>query len=187
MTPDRFFLENVPEEWNRRPKSDVHFDIAVEVRGEGGAEYRLSVEAGHMTAHRGASPDPLIRLVLGLQDWQRLAEQVGPSPMALLGGVSGESDLTLTPARVQALRELDGALLLRVSGDEAWQVLLCFAPGPAPETPDTEISIAAEQYQMIRNGELDLQGAFMTGKLQLEGNPDPALRLALALMTPEDA
>lgn len=187
MTPDRFFLESVPDEWNRRPKSDVDFDIAVEVRGEGGGEYRLSVEAGRMTATRSSTPDPLIRLVLGLQDWRRLAEQVGPSPMALLGGISGESDLTLTPARVRAFRELDGALLLRVTGDEEWQILLCFAPGPAPETPDTEISIAAEQYEMIRSGELDLQGAFMTGKLQLGGNPDAALRLALALMTPDES
>jgi hypothetical protein len=183
LDPERFFAELVPEAWNREPAQDVSFSLGVLVDGAG--PYHLRVTDGHMQARSERAADPVVTLVLGPGDFQQLAEEIGPSPMALLGGIGGEKNFVLTPPRLAALREVNGTLALRVLGETPWGVTLHFGSGPVPDEAGTTISIEAQQYRLVREGELDLQGAFMTGKLELEGDVEAAMKLALALMTPE--
>jgi hypothetical protein len=201
MNPELFFRKLVPEEWNRRLEQELasgpsgaeraaklqsaDFSLEVRVSGDTGGRYYLMVERGRMRASPGPEGGPLVTLALTLADWRRLADEIGPSPMALLGGVAGQQDFAVTGARVARLRELRATLRLQVTGEGAWGVSLHFGPEPMPPEPATAISIGADEYRRMRSGELDLQGAFMSGKLSITGDVDPALRLAMALMTPE--
>jgi hypothetical protein len=203
MTARDFFTLQVPEEWNRRLAEEearggdrvaklraAAFDMQVRVAGdedgtgEEGGHFHLRVDEGRMSARPEAGPDPLVILTLGAPDFGRLAAEVGPSPMALLGGIGGDKDFVLTGARVEALRELRGTLRLEVTGDDPWGLLVHFGPDPVPE-PATTIQIGSEEYRGIREGSLDLQGAFMTGKLMLDGDLEIAMKLAMAMMSPE--
>jgi hypothetical protein len=199
MTPATFFQKLVPEEWNRRLAEETargdsarlakmraaHFSLVVRVEGEGGGVFPLDVEAGRMRPAQAPATTPLLMLVMTVPDWRSLADQVGPSPLALLGGVGGDRNFVLTDARLAALRGIDGVVRLQVTGADAWGVLACFGGPPASLEPATTISIDSAEYRKLRDGSLDLQGAFMTGKLALAGDIDKAMKLALALMTPE--
>ena len=56
---------------------------------------------------------------------------------------------------------------------------------PAKETPDTTIRVHPEVYAELRAGKLDAQNAFMGGKLQVEGDLQLAMQVALAAMAPD--
>jgi len=199
MTPQTFFEKLVPEEWNRRLAAEEArgdsprlakmrasaFALAARVEGDGGGAFTLVVEDGRMRAASGSAVPPLLTLVMGVADWRRLAEQVGPSPLALLGGVGGDRDFVLTGTRLAQLRAIDGVVRLQVTGADPWGVLACFGGPPASLAPATTISIDSAEYQKLREGTLDLQGAFMTGKLGLAGDVEKAMKLAMALMSPE--
>ncbi len=199
MTPETFFRKLVPEEWNRRLAAErergdaarlakllsTSFELDVRVHGEGGGSFHLVVESGAMRVGDAAATAPIATLVMDAAEWRRLAEEVGPSPMALLGGVGGERNFALTGARVAALRAISGNVRLEVTGPAPWGVLIAFGGAPASPEPHTTISIDGAEYRKLREGALDLQGAFMTGKLALAGDVEKAMKLALALMTPE--
>ncbi len=51
--------------------------------------------------------------------------------------------------------------------------------------PLTTVSIPEEEFQQLISGELDLQGAFMTGKLEMEGDVEVPMKMAMAIMAPE--
>ncbi len=199
MTPETFFRKLVPEEWNRRLEaerargdsarlarlSEASFALEARVSGEGGGRFHLVVDAGAMRVGDAPAPTPLATLAMDVSDWRRLADEVGPSPMALLGGVGGDRNFALTGPRIAALRAISGNVRLQVSGAAPWGLLVAFGGAPASLEPHTTISIDAAEYRKLRDGALDLQGAFMTGKLALSGDVEKAMKLALALMTPE--
>jgi len=62
--------------------------------------------------------------------------------------------------------------------------VLHFGPPPIPEITTT-VAIADEPFAQLLAGELDLQGAFMSGKLNLGGNVEVPMKMAMAIMTPE--
>ncbi len=189
MSPESFFRDQVPEEWNRRLAAGrgepLSFSLVIRIRDGDPKDLHLRVEEGRMRAEPGPASDPLVTLILDRADSRKLAQEVGPSPMALLGGIGGDRDFQLSRARLEALSEVSGSLLLQVVADEPWGVRLHFGPDPVPDAPDTTISIGAAEYRSVLDGELDLQGAFMTGKLTLDGDVENAMKLALALMTTE--
>jgi putative sterol carrier protein len=199
MTPETFFRKLVPDEWNRRLAAErergdaarlaklaaTSFALEARVRGDGGGSFHLAVDAGSMRVDETAAASPLVTLVMDVSDWRRLAEEVGPSPMALLGGVGGDRNFALTGARIAALRAISGNVRLEVTGAAPWGILVAFGGAPESLDPHTTISIDGAEYRKLREGALDLQGAFMTGKLALSGDVDKAMKLALALMTPE--
>jgi hypothetical protein len=201
MTPETFFRKQVPEEWNRRLDEElarggagaerarkmqaISFGLEAEVTGAEGGRYALGVENGRMRPLDGPPADRLVRLSMSTADWRRLAEEIGPSPLALLGGIAGSRDFVLTGARLALLREVGGTFRLQVTGADEWGLTLHFGDGAPSEPPATEIAIGGEQYRQLREGALDLQGAFMTGQLQLRGNVEAAMKLALAFLAPE--
>jgi len=167
-----YFERRVPEAWNRRLAQQS-------ARGSDGAELLAK-----MRAAPAADPKPLVTLGLSQADCLRLESSVGASPMSLLGGVAGNPDFVLTPARLDALREIQGTMRIEVTGPSPWGVVLHFGPPPIPEVTTT-VAIAAEPFAQLLAGELDLQGAFMSGKLNLGGNVEVPMKMAMAIMTPE--
>jgi len=193
-----YFEKRVPEAWNQRLAEQVArgedgaellakmraADFALEVEVASGGRFHLVVENGAMRAAAGASAAPLLTLSLGDSDCARLEQSVGPSPMKLLGGVGGNADFVVTPARLAALREIEGTMRLEVTGAAPWGVVLHFGARPVPE-PTTTVAIGEAEFAQLVSGALDLQGAFMTGKLQLGGNVEVPMKMAMAIMTPD--
>lgn len=193
-----YFEERVPEAWNRRLREQVGrgaegadllgkmraADFALEICVGADERYHLRVENGAMRAAPAADPKPLVTLALGAAECVRLEEAIGASPMSLLGGVGGNPDFVLTPARLDALHEVEGTMRIEVTGARPWGVILHFGAPPLPE-PTTTVAIGEEAFAQLVGGALDLQGAFMTGKLTLGGNVEVPMKMAMAIMTPE--
>jgi putative sterol carrier protein len=193
-----YFEKRVPEAWNQRLESQVArgaegaallakmraADFALEIAIDGGERFHLRVESGAMSAAPSADPKPVVTLGLSPDDCRRLEESVGASPMSLLGGVAGNPDFVLTPARLDALREIEGTMRIEVTGERPWGVVLHFGGPPIP-APTTTVAIGEEAFAELIGGSLDLQGAFMTGKLNLGGNVEVPMKMAMAIMTPE--
>jgi putative sterol carrier protein len=193
-----YFEKRVPEAWNRRLEEQVArgaegaellakmraADFALEVVLDEGEPYHLRVDGGTMRAAGSADPKPLVTLGLSRDDCEVLEATVGASPMSLLGGVAGNPDFVLTPARIDALRAIEGTLRIEVTGRRPWGVVLHFGGPPiAPVT--TKVAIGDEAFAQLLSGALDLQGAFMGGKLLLDGNVEVPMKMAMAIMTPE--
>lgn len=193
-----YFEKRVPEAWNQRLAEQAArgaegaelyakmraADFALEVEVASGARFHLVVETGAMRAAPAAAASPVLTLALADADCERLERHVGPSPMKLLGGVGGNADFVLTPARLAALSDIEGTMRLEVTGADPWGVVLHFGAGPVPE-PTTTVSIGDAEFAQLISGALDLQGAFMTGKLQLGGNVEVPMKMAMAIMTPD--
>src|SRR5258705_4468550 len=178
-----YFEKRVPEAWNRRLQdqaargaegADLHGKMraagfALEICVGAGERFHLRVEDGAMRAAPSADPKPLITLALSEAECVRLEEAIGASPMSLLGGVAGNPDFVLIPARLEALREVEGTMRIEVTGERPWGVVLHFGAPPVPE-PTTTVAIGEEAFAQLIGGQLDLPGAFMTGKLNLGGH-----------------
>jgi len=192
-----YFERRVPAAWNERLLAQTGLgaegaellakmraaEFALEVEVGSGAHFHLLVEHGEMRSTASAHARPLLTLRLSETDCARLEASVGPSPMTLLGGVGGDPDFVLTPARVAALLEIEGTMQIEVTGVESWGVCLHFGAPPIPAATTT-VSIADAVFAQLLCGDLDLQGAFMTGKLQLGGNVEVPMKMAMAIMSP---
>ncbi len=195
--PAEYFDKLVPEAWNQRLQEQVDrgaegaellakmrsaaFTLAVSVPDAG--EYTLAVRDGEMRTS-GTPGDALLSLSMGASDCAKLERSVGASPMALLGGVGGMPDFVLTPDRLAILAEIEGTMRVQVVGDDAWGVTIHFGAPPVPD-PKTTVSIPQEEFDQLIAGDLDLQGAFMTGKLEMEGDVEVPMKMAMAIMSPE--
>jgi putative sterol carrier protein len=193
-----YFEKRVPAAWNDRLTAQIErgadgsellakmraSSFALEVEVGSGGRFHLLVDGGAMRATASAAADPLVTLALSEADCARLEATVGPSPMNLLGGIGGQPDFILTPARIAGLREIEGTMRIEVTGRESWGVVLHFGAPPVP-APTTTVSIGDAEFAQLLAGELDLQGAFMTGKLQLGGDVEVPMKMAMAIMAPE--
>jgi hypothetical protein len=116
---------------------------------------------------------------------QRLAEQAARGAEgAELYAKMRAADFVLTPARLAALKDIEGTMRLEVTGADPWGVVLHFGAGPVPEATTT-VAIPDAEFAQLISGALDLQGAFMTGKLQLGGNVEVPMKMAMAIMNPD--
>jgi putative sterol carrier protein len=193
-----YFDKRVPEAWNQRLQAQVArgaagaellakmraADFALEIALDEGERFHLRVDAGSMSARASADPKPIVTLGLCEGDCRRLEDTVGASPMSLLGGVAGNPDFVLTPARLDALRAIAGTMRIEVGGERPWGVVLHFGAPPIPAATTT-VAIGDEAFEQLIAGALDLQGAFMSAKLTLAGDVEVPMKMAMAIMTPE--
>jgi len=202
VDPRRFFTQKMPADWNRALADQeravvearrvleglraVDATIRVEVRGEGGGTFFLNVAAGTMVAGDTPSHPPFMTVVQDRASFERLAAEAGDSAMGMLGGLSGlAGGMKLTRARLDNLDAVKGSLLFEVTGRQGFRVLTHFGQGPLPERPDTTLSVDPGAYSELRSGQLDPQGAFMSGKIKVAGNMQLAMQLALAALSPD--
>jgi hypothetical protein len=128
----------------------------------------------------------LLTLVQDRAGFDRLIGDAGDSALGFLGGLTGLADgMKLTRARVETLAGVSGTLLFAVAGDDGFALTTHFGAGEPHEPPDTSIVVAAAVYAELREGRLDAQNAFMGGKLEVEGDMQLAMQVALAAMAPD--
>lgn len=202
LSPKAFYTEQVPTQWNRvldvqeqaveearRVLDDmraVEITIRVDVQDAQGGTFFLNVRDGRMVAEDEPAREPLMTVIQDLNAFQRIAAESGDSALGLLGGLSGlAGDFKLTRSRVENLAGLSGSLHFAVAGGNGFAFCVHFGSGPVPEDPDTSIQVTDDVYDDLRQGRLDPQNAFMEGKIEVSGDLQIAMQLALAALSPE--
>ena len=205
LSPEAFYGGTVPDQWNRTLAEQeaaaagdeaarqvlegmrgVDATVRIEVAGEGGGTFFLNVAAGAMTTDAAAARAPLLTVLQDRRAFERIASEAGDSALGLLGGLSGfAGDFKLTRSRLDNLAGISGCLGFEVTGDEGFAFRVHFGAEPVPDTPDTAIRVSPEVYADLREGRLDPQNGFMSGQLDVSGDLQIAMQLALAALSPE--
>jgi len=205
LSPQAFYTERVPAQWNRTLADQeaaaagdevaakvlegmrgVDVTVRVDVESDDGGTFFLNVREGVMAAEDVAAGSPLLTVIQDRRAFATIAGEAGDSALGLLGGLSGfTGDFKLTKSRVENLAGVSGCLGFEVTGDDGFQFRVHFGGGPVPDAPDTEIKVGAEIYADLREGRLDPQNAFMSGQLDVSGDLQIAMTLALAALSPE--
>jgi hypothetical protein len=201
-TPRHFYAERMPEQFNRALREQerrveaaqraldgmraVDATIRIEVRGSDGGTFFLNVERGVMTSGEAPAHPPFLAVIQDRAAFEKLAREAGDSALGMLGGLSGLSgEMKLTKARIDNLAGVRGSLRFEVTGADGFTLLTQFGDGPLADPPTTTIRVDPETYAALRAGALDPQQAFMTGKIQVEGDLQLAMQLALAALSPD--
>lgn len=200
--PRRFYLETLPAQWNAALREQesaalaaqrlldgmraVDATIRVEIGGEGGGTFYLNVAAGRLEPGDAPAHAPFLTLRQERASFERFAAEVGDSALGFLGALSGLAhEMRLTRARVELLAGLEGCVRFEVRGEGGFVLLTQFGAGPPPAAPTTSITVEREAYRALRAGELNPQEAFLGGQIQVEGDLQLAMQLALAAMSPD--
>ena len=205
-SPDDFYQQRVPAQFNQTfedqaaaAQSDgeaarilegmktVKGTIAIVVEGDAGEQrYHLNVSEGKMSADAEAAQAPFMTLLHDLDSFAVLERESGDSILGFLGALAGMKDeMKLTSQRIQNLGGLDGCMLFELTGEGGFKMRAHFGQSPVPDAPSCTIRIDGEVYQELRSGELPPQDAFLGGKIQVEGDMQMGMQLALAAMSPD--
>jgi hypothetical protein len=200
--PRQFFEELLPTQWNEALREQqrtaeaaqrllegmqgVDATLGVEIQGEGGGHFYLNVSGGRLTPGETASHPPFLRLQLDRPDFDRFVAEIGDSALGFLGALSGlGQQMRLTRPRVELLSGLEGTIRFELKGEGGFTLLSCFGQKPPPETPTTSITVERAAYRALQAGELNPQDAFLSGQIQVEGDMQLAMQLALAALAPD--
>lgn len=200
--PAAYFTERLPAQFDRALREQeravettqrvlegmrgVTTTLVVRVTGEGGGTFHLNVDEGRLTPGDAPTHRVLLTLVQDRRGFERLIADAGDSALGFLGGLTGLADeMKLTKARVEALAGVSGTLLFAVGGDDGFELTTHFGDGEPNEPPDASILVDPAVYAELREGRLDAGNAFMGGKLEVEGDMQLAMQVALAAMAPD--
>jgi putative sterol carrier protein len=208
-TPQQYYAEQVPAQFNRlldeqeqaaagtdskaeyaRQVLDgmraVTATIRIDVQGEGGGTWFLNILDGRMVSSDAGEQAPFLTLIQDSASYERLVAEAGDSALGMLGGLSGlAGEMKLTRARIDNLTGVGGSLQFTLSGDAGFTLLTHFGSDPVPEQPTTTITVDPDGYRKLRAGEIQAHEAFMSGLIQVEGDMQLAMQLALAALSPD--
>jgi putative sterol carrier protein len=197
-----FYGKRIPEQFNRAlevaleqggPEDRLYSGLiavsetlAVLVEGEGGGSFFLNVREGRMSSDAEPDGPPFLTLVHDGQALEVLERESGDSALAFLGGMAGLADeIHLTKQRIQTLKMISGAIRFSLIGDGSFSILTHFGTEPLPDEPHCSLNVDREIYDKLQAGEVDVQEAFMSGKVEILGDMQMAMQLALAVLTPD--
>ena len=200
--PRSFYTERLPTQFNRAIRDQeqaveeasrvlagmraVEATLKIEVRGEGGGEFFLNIEGGELSPGDEPAHPPVLTLIQDRPSFERLVAEAGDSALGFLGGLSGlAGEMKLTRSRLDNLTGVAGMLHFEVSGAEGFWVATHFGPDPVPDEPTTRIRVSPEAYASLRSGELNPQDAFLGGQIEVEGDMQLAMQVALAAIAPD--
>lgn len=201
-----FYRERVPEQFNHKleeqraaANSDpvaarmleemeaVRTAIVVQV-DNGDALYRhvFDIERGRMRYVDQPARAPFLILGHALEDFANIRRECGDSLLGFLGGLAGLGEaMRLTSQRVRSLRELHGSLVFERFGVGGFVLFASFGIETPTAEPRTTIRLDEAIYTQLRSGEVDPQDAFMDGRIEIEGDMEMAIGLALAALSPD--
>jgi putative sterol carrier protein len=135
---------------------------------------------------------PFLSIELDRAHFEPLWREAGDNVLGFLGGVSGlGTPIQLTRFRVEQIASVAGALLFELTGEGGFQLIAHLGGPPAAgseeaaNAPNTSIRVDADAYRELRSGALQPQDAFLAGKIQVEGDMQLAMQLALAVLSPD--
>jgi len=195
-----FYTERVPEQVNRtlagaregeaaeayQALSSVDGTIEARVEGTPGGPVYLNIECGYMTAANEPTHEPFLVLIHDVEACEAIERESGGSALGFLGGIAGlDQELRLTKPRVDNLRQVRGTVRFTLAGPQGFTLCAHFGGGAPAPAPACELVVDGEVYQQLRSGEMDPQDAFMSGKIDIVGDMQMAMQLALAVMSPD--
>ncbi|MFP6655394.1 MAG: SCP2 sterol-binding domain-containing protein [Myxococcota bacterium] len=127
-------------------------------------------------------------LILGhtLEDFENIRGECGDSLLGFLGTLAGlDSPMRLTSLRVRNLRELHGSLIFHRVGRNGFSLFASFGIEEPEPQARTIIRLDDAIYTALRSGDLDPQDAFLDGRIEVEGDMEMAVGLALAALSPD--
>ena len=199
ITPDVFFTEKVAPQFRRRidelqrqimtlqqqvqERMNAQGSVRIVVEGDGGGTWHLNVKNGEMTVSTEAAFSPVMTVYQSRAyfDWAAsLAAESG-----LFGPSSRNNQSELTKTRIERLQKLKGLLQFTFThlpdGSEQ-SFCIHLGDGERPATPQTTLSMKAEDAQKMARGELNPQMAFMGGTIKVTGDMALAMQFGAAMM-----
>jgi hypothetical protein len=148
--------------------------------------YCFEIERGRMRLVDEPTRAPFLILDHALADFAALRRECGDSVLGFLGALAGLGDeMKLTAQRVRSLRELAGSLVFELAGPTGFSLVAHFGVDTPADEPRARIRLDEETFAKLRSGALDPQDAFLDGLIDVEGDIDMAIRLALASASPD--
>lgn len=199
ITPEVFFTEKVAPQFRRRidemqrqittlqqqvqERLNAQGSLCMVVEGDGGGTWYLNIKNGEMTV----APDPALPPVMTVYqprayfDWAvSMAAESG-----LFGPSSRNNQSELTKSRIERLQKIKGLLQFTFTqlpdGSER-SFCIHLGDGERPATPQTTLSMKADDAQKIARGELNPQMAFMNGTIKVTGDMALAMQFGAAMM-----
>jgi len=201
-----FYRERVPEQFNRTLESQraaarddpaaarlleemeaVRTAIIVQVdSGDALHRHAYEIDRGEMRCVDAPTGAPFLILGHTLEDFPSIRRECGDSLLGFLGGLAGLGDeMRLTSQRVRSLRELDGCLVFERVGPGGFALVASFGIETSEPEPRATIRLDEAVYGRLRAGELDPQDAFLDGQIEIDGDMEMAVGLALAALSPD--
>jgi len=199
VTPEAFFKEKVAPQFRRRiddlrrqilsleqqvqERMAAQATVRVVIEGEGGGTWYLNVSGGEMTVTTEPVFPPLMTVYQprAYFDWATtIATEAG-----LFGPSARSTQSELTKSRIERLKLLKGLLQFTFTdlpdgGEQSF--FLQFGEGERPATPQTVLSMKAEDAQKMARGEINPQAAFMGGVIKMTGDMALAIQFGTAMM-----
>lgn len=205
---DDFYRERVPTHWNlsleRQAEAaqqggedaqrlldemmEVRATIDIIVDPEPGGQptlYHLNIDAGRMhTGPEGLRP-PFLTLCHDRESFNVLREESGDSILGFLGALAGQQDdLQLTPGRIRNLNGINGTLVFQLTGDKPMTLEARFGEEEGDEQTRCCVRLSRETFQDLKTGVIAPQDIFLNGLVEIEGDMQMAMQVALAAVAP---
>ena len=164
----------------------VNATLRVIVKGQTQDIFHLNISGGEAEASDAPAYPPFMTIIHDIAALDALVRESGDSALGFLGGMAGlAGEMKLTSGRIANLADLQGSIGLELTGEDGFLLVSHFGPDPIPDEPNCTIRIDGAVYQDIRSGTLPAQEAFMTGRIEVEGDMQMAMQLALAALSPD--
>jgi hypothetical protein len=163
---------------------EVEVRLGVLLEGEGGGEWVCHIEGGRMQVASGSREACAFTIVQPVDDWRGARWEgrggaVGQGAAAFFRpgappppGAGGPTGGAPTARALAEMEKLQGVIRMMVTGEPEgdWRVDFKLGPGPIPAEPTTTIRFQAADAAAMQRGELDPMTAFMSGRMQVEGD-----------------
>lgn len=185
ISPAEFFESWLPAEYQRtssaltsKPPNAV---IGIELSGEGGGAWTLTLEDGALTVTAAAADNANIALRQSVEDWRTItihAASQGADPAA----AASIDRLLTSPGLAQLVESVKGSMRFCVPGlgGRDFSAELVFGGASAPQAT---VTVSADTLEQIRSGALPAPQAYFTGLIQVEGDPTLFMTVGMAFMS----
>ena len=184
IAPADFFENWLPAEF-KRMRADLPAPpdavINVELSGDGGGVWALTLSGGDLAVATQAADDANIAIRQSVEDWRLVTTQAAEHGSAPASGATIEKLLT-GPALGQVLNTVSGTIRFEVPGLAGRDFATEITFGGAA-APNSTITVSADVLEQIRSGALAAPAAYFSGQIQIAGDPTLAMQVGMAFMS----
>ena len=181
VNPKAFFEEIIPKQFEATiaenpPSNDLEgteFSMQTDVDGPNGGSWAVIIKDGKSIEVKPEAYDKaLITLGVKENDWRdTVTGKLGP-PMDFTQQVGGDQ----AKSQLETLKGIHGTLIMEVKKADGYVISTKITFNKAA-SPETTLKMTLEDSIAMGEGKLDGQQAFMSGKLQIEGDMMFAMQL----------
>jgi hypothetical protein len=137
-----------------------------------------------MIAGNAPTHEPFMTLSHDLDSFEVLERESGDSVLGFLAGLAGlQDEMVLTCERAESLAALNGTLLFVLTGEAGFRLLGHFGKCDEGGKIDCTLRFDSRTYAELKKGSLSPQDAFLTGRVEVDGDMEMAIALALAALS----